>query len=94
MPYFVSKALLDLHDKYGGDLGDAFEHWAPKKDRDAFSSEQIQTLAEYLDRVRFAKVDCLAPEFRHRIENRIRELEAQIDPEVITILRERENIRP
>lgn len=89
MQYLVNKALLDLHDKYDGDLGLLDERWASKADREAFSSEQIRTLYEYIDKLGFAKVDCLSQEFRTRIENRIRELEELIDPEVVAILRER-----
>ncbi len=88
MPYLVTKALLDLHDKYDGDL-DQDERYISKKDREAFSSEQIHTLYQYIDRLSFAKVDCLSPELRLQVENRIKELEQHIDPEVLAILRAR-----
>jgi hypothetical protein len=92
-PYLVTKALLDLHDKYDGDFGLLFEPWASKEDRAAFTDEQMSTLYYYLDRLRFAKVDCLSPELRLQVENRVKELEQHIDPEVLTILRER-NAKP
>jgi hypothetical protein len=88
-PYLVTKPLLDLHDKYHGDFGLLGEPWASKQDREAFTDEQMRTLGEYLDRVHFAKVDCLSPELRLQIENKIKELEQHIAPEVLTILRER-----
>lgn len=90
MQYLVNKALLDLHDKYHGDLGLLDERSAPKEDCKAFRSEQIRTLGEYLDKVRLAKIGCLSQELRREVENRIRELEEQIDPEAVTILRERD----
>jgi len=91
MPYLVTKALLDLHDKYNGHLGDLDERFASKEDLAAYNGEPAHILGEYLDRVRFAKVDCLSPELRRRVENRIKELETQIAPEVLTILRKRDN---
>jgi hypothetical protein len=93
MPYLVNKALLDLHDKYEGDLGLLDEPWASKADRETFSGEQIRTLYEYIDKLRFAKVDCLSQELRTQVENKISELEKYIDPEVAAILRERNNSR-
>lgn len=89
MPYLVTKALLDLHDKYDGQLGLLDERWAPKADREAFSIEQTRTLGEYIDKLGYAKVDCLSQEFRMRIESRIKELEELIDPELIALLRAR-----
>lgn len=89
MQYLVTKALLDLHDCYCGDLGLLDERCALKKDREAFSSEQIHTLAEYIDKLHLSKVNSLSHEMRMRVETRIRELEECIGPEVITILRER-----
>jgi hypothetical protein len=93
MQYLVNKALLDLYDKYDGDLGLLDERWASREDREAFSSEQIRTLGEYLDQVRFAESGCLSQELRARVENRVRELEDDIDPEVVMILKKRE-LRP
>lgn len=93
MPYLVNKALLDLHDKCNGDFGLLYEPWASKADRETFSGEQIRTLAEYCDKLRFAKVDCLSQVLRTQVENRISELEKHIDPEVVAILRERNNSR-
>lgn len=93
MPYLVNKALLDLHDKCNGDLGLLDEPWASKADRETFSDVQIRTLGEYLEKTRFAKVDCLSKELRQQIENRIKELEEKIDPKVITILQERNRMK-
>ena len=90
MQYLVTKALLDLHDKYDGDLGHLDDsRSADKQDREAFSAEQIRTLGEYLDNICFARVGSLSEELRMRVENRIKELEEHIAPEVIAILQER-----
>jgi hypothetical protein len=89
MHYLVNKALLDLHDKYDGDLGLLDERWAIKEDRETFSSEQIRTLGEYVDKLHTSRVLNLAQEFRSRVETRIKELEERIEPEVVTILRKR-----
>jgi len=87
--YLVTKELLDLHDKYNGDLGLLDERWAAKEDREFFSSEQIRTLGEYLEQVRLRQSDILSPELRRKVEQRIRELESLIAPEVITTLQVR-----
>ena len=89
MQYLVSKALLELLDKYDGDFGLLDERWASKEDRNAFSPVQIRTLSAYIDQIKFSKVDCLSPELRIRADNQIRELAEKIDPEVITILKQR-----
>jgi len=89
MPYLVNKVLLDLLDKYHGDLGLLDERWATEKDRKAFSSEQIRTLGEYVDKLHFVKTPRLSQEFKMRIESRIQELEKHIDPTVISVLRQR-----
>jgi len=89
MHYLVNKALLDLHDKYDGDLGLLDERWASKEDRVAFSSEQIRTLGEYVDKLHISRACNLAQEFRSSVETRIKELEERIEPEVVTILRKR-----
>ncbi|MGC4073107.1 MAG: hypothetical protein QM760_11410 [Nibricoccus sp.] len=89
MNYLVNKALLDLHDKYDGDLGLLDERWASQEDRDAFSSEQVRTLGEYIEKLRISKTGSLAQEFKSRVETRIKELEENIDPVVVEILRKR-----
>ena len=90
MQYLVTKQLLALHDKYDGDLGLLDERWADKRDRELFSAEQMQTLGDYLQQLALSGVDCLAPEFRKRVDQRIDELELLIDPDVVSTLRERE----
>lgn len=90
MQYLVTKQLLALYDKYDGDLGLLDERWADKRDRELFSSEQMRTLGEYLQQLALSGVDTLAPEFRRQVERRVDELEALIDPDVITALRDRE----
>jgi hypothetical protein len=87
--HLVTKELLDLHDKYDGDLGLLDERWAPKEDRELFSSEQIRTLGEYLEQMHLRESDILSPELRRKVEQRISELEELIAPDVITTLRER-----
>ena len=87
--HWVTKALLDLHDKYDGDLGLLDERWASKQDREAFSSEPIRMLGEYIDQLQLAQVGRLAPDYRIRVEERIIELEQSIVPEVIEILKGR-----
>ena len=89
MNYLVTKELLDLHDKYDGDLGLLSERWAAKDDRELFSSDQIHTFGEYVEKIRFLTSDALSPELRRQIEQRISELEPLIAPDVITTLRER-----
>lgn len=88
MQYLVNKALLGMYDKYDGDLGVLDERWARREDREAFSGEQIRTLGEYIDKLHMGKTN-LAPEFKNRVEARIRELEERVDPEVVSILRKR-----
>ncbi len=89
MTYRVTKALLDLYDRYEGDLGLLNEAWASKEDRSAFAPEQMTTLGEYVDQLNFSIVGALSPELRCRIEARLEELETLIDPEVVLILRGR-----
>jgi len=89
MEYLVTKELLDLHDHYDGDLGLLDERWAAKEDRGFFSSEQIRTLGEYLGQVRLRQSNKLSPELSRKVEQRIRELELLITPEVITTLQAR-----
>ena len=90
MQYLVTKQLLDLHDKYDGDLGFLEERWADKRDRELFSAKQMQTLGEFQELLALSQVNCLAPEFRSQVEQRIAELERLIDPDVIAKLRERQ----
>ena len=90
MPYLVTKELLALHDKYEGDLGLLHERWADKRDAERFSAEQMRTLGDYQQQLALIQVDCLAPEFRRRVEDRMIELERLIDPDVVVTLRERE----
>lgn len=89
MKHLVTKELLDLHDKYDGDLGLLDERWAAKEDRALFSSEQIRTLSEYLDQLRLRESDILSPALRKNVEHRISELEKLIAPDVIATLQER-----
>lgn len=89
MPYLVTKDLLALHDKYDGDLGLLDERWASDRDRTAFSAGQIQTLGEYIDKLNLAYVEGLSEDLRARTTHRLQELEKQINPEVIQILRDR-----
>ena len=90
MQYLVTKQLLALHDKYDGDLGLVDERWADKRDRELFSAEQMHALEEYLQQLALSKADCLAPEFRRRVQDRIDKLERLIEPDVVATLRERE----
>jgi len=90
MPYLVTKELLALHDQYDGDLGLLDERWADKRDRERFSAEQMRTLGDYQQQLDLIQVDCLAPELRRRVEDRMIELERLIDPDVVATLRERE----
>ena len=90
MPYLVTKELLALHDQYDGDLGLLDERWADKRDRERFSAEQMRTLGDYQQQLALIQVDCLAPELRRRVEDRMIELERLIDPDVVATLRERE----
>jgi hypothetical protein len=87
--YLVTKELLDLHDKYDGDLGLLDERWAAKGDGGRFSSEQIRTLSEYIEQVRLRQLETLSPELKRTVEHRIGELESLIAPDVITTLQER-----
>jgi hypothetical protein len=89
MPYLVTKDLLALHDKYDGDLGLLDERWASERDRTAFSAGQIQTLGEYIDKLNLAYVEGLSEDLRARTTHRLQELEKQINPEVIRIIRDR-----
>lgn len=89
MNYLVTKDLLDLHDKYGGDLGLLDERWATKEDRTRFSSDQMRTLYEYIEQVRFSQVETLSPELKATTKRRISELESLIAPDVVTTLKER-----
>ena len=65
------------------------ERWTSKKDRDAFTSDQMRTLDEYIEKLNLIQIDSLSPELRNSTEERIGELEDLIEPEVIEILRAR-----
>ena len=65
------------------------ERWTSKKDRDAFTSDQMRTLGEYIEKLNLIQIDSLSPELRNSTEERIGELEDLIEPEVIEILRAR-----
>jgi hypothetical protein len=88
MKHLVTRELLDLYDEYYGDPGQLDDpRTSTKEDRERFSKEQWSTLGEYVDKLYFTKVECLSADLRSRTDARIAELEAAIDPEVITILR-------
>ena len=87
--YLVTKELLDLHDKYGGDLGLLDERWAAKEDRGRFGREQIRTLGEHIEQLRLGQLETLSPELKRTVEQRIRVLQSLIAPDVVTILHER-----
>jgi len=63
------------------------ERWTSKKDRDAFTSDQMRTLGEYIEKLNLIQIDSLSPELRNSTEERLGELEDLIGPEVIEILR-------
>jgi len=65
------------------------ERWTSKKDRDAFTSDQMKTLGEYVEKLNLIQIDSLSPELRNTTEERIGELEDLLEPEVIEILRAR-----
>jgi hypothetical protein len=88
MKHLVTRELLDLYDEYDGDPGQLDDpRTSTIEDRERFSKEQWSTLGEYVDKLYFTKVECLSADLRSRTDARIAELEAAIDPEVITILR-------
>ncbi|MCX6836619.1 MAG: hypothetical protein NTX35_02255 [Verrucomicrobia bacterium] len=86
MPYLVEQALVELFIRYDGDLGLMDERWANPKDREAFGSEQLYTLGQSIDQVSLAKSPALSSEYRLQIENRIKDLQKQIEPEAIMLL--------
>ena len=90
MQYLVTKQLLALHDEFDRDLGLLDERWADKREREWFSAEQMRTLGDYLQQLALHRLDCLAPQYRKEVERRLDDLERLIDPEVVSILRERE----
>ena len=63
------------------------ERWTSKKDRDAFTGDQMRTLGEYIEKLNLIQIDSLSPELRNSTEERLGELEDLIGPEVIEILR-------
>ena len=65
------------------------ERWTSKKDRDAFTSDQMRTLGEYVEKLNLIQIDSLSPELRNSTDERRGELEDLIEPEVIEILRAR-----
>lgn len=65
------------------------ERWTSKKDRDAFTSDQMKTLGEYVEKLNLIQIDSFSPELRNTTEERIGELEDLLEPEVIEILRAR-----
>ena len=86
MEYLVPLELLELYDKFDGDLGLLDERWASADDRGRFSPEQMRTLGEYVDQTSMLESGHLSPDFRSRVESRVVDLESRIDPEVIAIL--------
>ena len=87
--YLVTKELLDLHDKYDGDLGLLDERWAANEDRGRFSSEQIRILSEYIEQVRLGQSETLSPELKRTVEHRIGKLQPLIAPDVVFTLHKR-----
>lgn len=94
MIYLVNKDLLDLLDKYEGDLGLLDERWASKDDREMFRAEQTRTLGDYVDTLRLLKTNNISQELRTKTEKKIRELEIHIAPEVVDALRKRNLSQP
>ncbi|MDA3963424.1 MAG: hypothetical protein PF961_21770 [Planctomycetota bacterium] len=87
MAKLVTPDVLALHDKYQGNFGLMDERWADSNDRQNVTSEQCQTLAEYIDLLRQSKVSNLSDRLRTQNEHQMAQLECQIDDSVIQELR-------
>jgi len=79
----VHKGVLALRDKYEGDLGLLNEPWADKSDRERFSSEQICTLYEYIEKLVLSSNIYYSKALRKSYEDRLYELQKHIDADVI-----------
>lgn len=93
MEKIVTKGILDIYDKYDGDFGLLDEPWAKRKDRDKVSHEQAQMLSSYIDKLEFLKIENISLKLRDETISEINELEQLIELEVISILRNRLNIK-
>ena len=87
----VTKEVLDLYDKYGGDFGMMDERTADKADLKKASEEQMVLLSEYVNKLEFSLIDpaLYSLEIREAAARRLVELEKRIDPEVVKIVRRR-----
>lgn len=87
----ITREVLALYDDYDGDFGLLDECWARKKDRQRATPEQMQLFSEYVDKLRFIRLnpDLFHPQLMADAFKRIAELETIIDREVIEILRAR-----
>ena len=88
----VTKKILEIYDKYACDFGLLDEPWAKKEDRDIVSSEQAQTLCNYIEKLEFINLNNISSDLRSKTIAEIEKLELNIDQEVIDIIKMRMNI--
>lgn len=88
----VTKKILEIYDKYEYDFGLLDEPWAKKEDRDIVSSEQAQTLCNYIEKLEFINLNNISSDLRSKTIAEIEKLELNIDQEVIDIIKMRMNI--
>ncbi len=85
----VTKKVLEIYDKYEGDLGLLDEPWANKKDRQSVSSEQANILGGFIEKLEFLKLNNISSDLRDKILLEIEKLELEIDLDVVDIVRKR-----
>ncbi|MGC4013639.1 MAG: hypothetical protein QM755_03850 [Luteolibacter sp.] len=85
----VTKKILAIYDRYGGDFGILDERAACERDRRSVSPEQGLILGEFVDKLHFSKIEALSAELRKTTLDRIAELEKRIDPDVVLSLKKR-----
>ena len=89
----VTKKTLEIYDKYDGDFGLLDEPWAKKKDRKLVSPEQAQILSDFIEKLEFLDLDNISFDLRNKTIEEVRDLELQIDQEVVSIIRKRMSLR-
>ena len=85
----VTHEVLELYDKYDGDLGLIDERWADEDDQNKITLEQTELLAEYLEKLNLLTIRAYSEKMKIEARERALELEKFIDCDVVTILKKR-----
>lgn len=87
----VTKKILDIYDKYDGDLGLLDERWAKETDKNSVSPRQSEILQGYISNLRLINNGNYSGDLLEKYKAKASQYEKFIDAEVIAIIRNRLN---